>query len=503
MKKWLKGALLLLVVVSFVLISCEGNSNSGVSSDKATNTTAEQVSSEPASSTKSASDKIKITVVGDGGNNQVAWLWNQQEMEDEFGCEIEIVSVPFENLYTKLKTEFVGNTGAYDIIVYFPKFMGDFVENGYIIPIDDYIAKDDPNLADIVPAFQELYGKWGGKTYNLPYDGDVLALFYRNDIFTDPIEKQNFKAKYGYELHTPKTWDEYMDIAEFFTRKKGDTLMGKVLTEDFYGTATYGQQDFQYCWYMCIAGSMGADYFDEDMNPTINSPEAVKALELFKEQFKYCPPECTNFGFDELQAIFLEGNCAMEIQWTDPGRVGQNPEISNISGKIGTALVPGTKQADGTIKNTATLAAGRVMAISSTCKNPDIAYQIIRYMSQEASLAYVSSPQSGQDPFRFSHYENTGAFEMFERQSDAVDYLNGIKENLEHGYPELMIPGAQQYLDQLAVNINDYISSNTMTAQKALDNTAKQWNDITNTYGKDNMKTAYKNMLVQVRSVGL
>lgn len=449
------------------------------------------------------SEKVKLVVAGDGGNNQVAWLWAKQQMETEFNVELEIIPLSFEDLYTKLKAEFVGETGAYDIVVYFPKYMGDFIENGYLLPLDEYIAKWDPAIDDIIPAFHILYDKWGGKTYTLPYDGDVLALFYRTDLFSEPSEKANFQEKYGYELRPPETWDEYMDVAEFFTRQPGDLLMGEKLVQEFYGTATYGQKDFQYCWYMNYAASMGVMYFDEQMNPGINSPEAVKALEMYKKEFQYCPPENISFGFDELQAAFLNGQVAMEIQWTDPGRVGQNPEISKIAGKIGTALIPGFKKPDGSVNHKAVMAAGRVIAVTKWAEDPEVAYQVARFMTQEASLGYVSSPETGMDPFRLSHYANPGAFEMFPTPEDAADYLNGIKLNLMHGFPELTIPGAQQYLDTLAVNISKYLASDNLSAQQVLDETAERWNQITETLGRDKMINVYKAMLESVKEAGL
>ena len=50
-------------------------------------------------------------------------------------------------------------------------------------------------------------------------------------------EMAAFKAKYGYDLAPAKTYKQYYDIAQFFTRKKGEKLAGQVLDKDFYGTA--------------------------------------------------------------------------------------------------------------------------------------------------------------------------------------------------------------------------------------------------------------------------
>ncbi|MCC7210016.1 MAG: extracellular solute-binding protein [Anaerolineae bacterium] len=455
-----------------------------------------------ATSFTSAQDVTPLTVAGDGGNNQIAWFWFEQEMEAEFGVDLQILGFSFEDLYTKLKTEFVADSGAFDIVVFYPKYLGDFVANGDIISLSPFFATSDPGLNDIVPAFRDLYGKFGSDYYALPYDGDVLALFYRTDLFENADEQAAFQAEFGYPLAVPETWQQYMDVARFFTRDAGETLAGQTLAEPFYGTATYGQRDFQYAWYLNYAASMGFQYFDADMNPLVNSPEAVAALEMYKQEFQYAPPETITFGFDQLQAAFLNGQVAMEIQWTDPGRVGQNPAISQIAGKIGTALVPGT-EVNGVVVHKPCMAAGRVIGVTRWADDPAKAYQVARFMAGEASLAYVSSPQSGQDPFRLSHYEAPGAFEMFLNQEQAQQYLDGIRANLENGFPEINIPGAEQYLSVLSIAVNTYVTTDGADAKALLDDVARQWNEITDALGRDNQKALHAQMLEVWKELGL
>ena len=44
---------------------------------------------------------------------------------------------------------------------------------------------------------------------------------YREDLFADAGERQAFKAKHGYDLAAPQTYKQLLDVAKFFTRKKG------------------------------------------------------------------------------------------------------------------------------------------------------------------------------------------------------------------------------------------------------------------------------------------
>ena len=57
---------------------------------------------------------------------------------------------------------------------------------------------------------------WNGKVLSQTMDGDVHTYTYRIDLFENPDNQKAFKAKYGYDLAPPKTWKQYLDIAEFF-----------------------------------------------------------------------------------------------------------------------------------------------------------------------------------------------------------------------------------------------------------------------------------------------
>src|SRR5260370_11278760 len=43
-------------------------------------------------------------------------------------------------------------------------------------------------------------------------------LFYRKDLFNNPTEQANFKAKYGHDLTPPTSYDQMYQIAEVFNR---------------------------------------------------------------------------------------------------------------------------------------------------------------------------------------------------------------------------------------------------------------------------------------------
>jgi len=266
--------------------------------------------------------------------------------------------------------------------VFPPYFLGDFVALGFLRDLDQYKSLVDPQLDDYLPVYRDPVIKRNGKLYALMYDGDNLQVIYRTDLFNDPTEQKNFKAKYGWDLAPPKTWDQFMQIAEFFTRPP-----------NLYGTAFYAQRGFCYAWFINIFAGMGGRWFSDDMKPGIISEAGVKALEMLVKQKQYSPPNILQIGYPELNDAFLNGSTAMVVQWNDlPLKVG-DPKMSKVVGKGGVAPIPVRTY----------MPYSRVMAVSAFSKNPEDAYRVAAHMQlPEVDITYVYDSNCGQDPYRAS-----------------------------------------------------------------------------------------------------
>ncbi len=444
---------------------------------------------------------VEITVMGDAGHNMNPFGMWSPEFKNA-GLTIKMVEVPFEEVYSRETAEFVGGTGAVDLVVFYPAFIGDFAGNNFIQPLDEYADKYDPALDDVITAFRELYLKWEGQLYALPYDGDVHMLLYRKDLLNHPGEQKAFQQQYGRKLAAPQTWDEYLEVGEFFTREPGETLAGKELTRPFYGCAEYGARGFSWAWFMNRFAGAGGVYFDEQMTPQINTPEAVAALENMKEAVDICsPPDVLNFGYDQLRDIFIKGDAFMVVQWTDVPKKAADPAESDVVGNVGYGMVPGVELPDGTINHRAMMPVGRVLAVAADSENPEEAYWVAYYLSRQTSLSDVSTPLTGLDPYRKSHVA-PGEYEMFEQSADARQYLEAVEDALEIGFPEIYIPGAAKYNDALDRAVNAVIAGES-DAQSALDEAASDWNQITEELGKDRQVELWNSALDTYRQLGL
>ena len=81
-------------------------------------------------------NNVTVTVVGDAGQN----MESLNKYADDFtkaGITIKQVGATFTGLYDKLKMDFVAGSGYYDMVIFYPSYIGDFAGNGYLEPLDD------------------------------------------------------------------------------------------------------------------------------------------------------------------------------------------------------------------------------------------------------------------------------------------------------------------------------------------------------------------------------
>src|SRR5215472_13296706 len=69
------------------------------------------------------------------------------------GAKIEVITVPFSDLYQKLLTDFATKTNSYDATVFDPQWMGDYVPAGYLEPLDGRIQNDSALQWNDIGAF--------------------------------------------------------------------------------------------------------------------------------------------------------------------------------------------------------------------------------------------------------------------------------------------------------------------------------------------------------------
>ena len=425
-----------------------------------------------------------ITIVWEAGLQALDPLnFSGPKWEELTGIKVKVVEVPIAEMFTKIMQEYRAGTGAYDALNVVPAWMPDLANAGALEVLDPYVEKYGyaAELQTIAPTYRDNQMKVGDKIYGFPDDGDTFVFYYRKDIFAEQANKDEFKAKFGYDLAPPKTWKEFDEIGQFLTDKYQPKMYGAA----FFRQPPYGMFMFQERF-----RNEGGKFFDADtMKATINSEIGVKVLEGMRAENKFMPPGVEQFGFVENLAAFLQGQTAMTISWPPYGRwaagYGTDQEVlswvpkSQIAGKVGYALPPGGHPQ---------LAAGFALSVASTSKNKDAAYLFIQWLnSEDVSMQRVQLPYALRDPFRDSHFTSP---EYLAKWPDAKDYLATLGEGAKTGLLDLSLLQTDKYEEVLRQAISKLWSGED--AKSIADAAAAEWDAITEKIGVDKQKAVYQ-----------
>ncbi|HHV93479.1 MAG TPA: extracellular solute-binding protein [Firmicutes bacterium] len=476
--------------------------------------------------------KFTIAVLASGPRGSISgpyYFWRPY-FEQLTGATYEIAEIPFGEFQAKIFTDLATGQGMYDAITGPMFFMGDYIANDWIIPIDKYF--DDPRMPkwdrdSIAEPIRNLL-QFGDNWYAFNNDHDGMVIYYRRDLFTDPKWQAAFKEEYGYDFPLPpRTWQELLDVAKFFNGKdwNGD---GKA----DYGITMHlkvGEQGFFN--YLALAASFvvnpapGDDptkvtryhnvfWFDpETMEPLINSPGHVRALELMIELVNAGPRAMLGWGLAEAWDVFLRGDAAMCFTFGDVGTLSQDPRQSAIRGLQGVVAIPGSTEVyDLETKQWKKLDQPNFVAnesgaswspvISKYSKNPDlVAYLCSLLATPEINHWNVAWGWTGVDPgttYDFLPPFGTASIDDYVQTGydpqDVTEFLNAYLEmwfDYPLSLPYLRIPGTADYIESLDIHLSEALSGQ-VSAQEALNRTAQDWERITNRLGRQSQLELYR-----------
>ena len=427
------------------------------------------------------------------------------------GATVNVTTVPFSDLYTKLLTDWATGTNSIDAAVFAPQWMSDYIAGGYLEDLTDRVAADAAlEVDDIAPFFRDFSQQYQGRTYMLTLDGDFHMMYYRTDVLEEA------------GIEPPKTWDDYLAAAK--------ALHGKDMNGD--GTPDYGsciskKRNAQAYWFITsIAGSMlqsqgtsqGAFFNTEDMSPLVNNAAFGRALDILNETTQYGPPDEINLDVGDTRSLFVTGRCALSLDWGDIGTLAIDPATSTVIDKVGAAILPGSRQVldratgelvdctpeicphaiDGV--NHAPFAAfggwGGGINAAADPKVKDAAYAFFSYMQQaEQSNEDVTLGKTGFNPYRTSQFEEMDAWEAAGMsQAAAENYLGAIRASLDspNMILDLRIPQNQRYQQVVLDEAVARFLAGEISKEEAMQQIEQGWNELNEEIGKEEQLEIYK-----------
>lgn len=296
---------------------------------------------------------IRVTWWGEVSDKDAEIMMIDKFNAEHDDIEVQYDVVPGDGYGDRLLTSFSSGEG-YDI---FASGEGDFYKwVGAELPmsLNNLIANDTEWVNDMNQAIYN-FGNIGGEQYYLVRDYNPLCLFYNKDVFD----------RYGVAYPTADwTWEDAIAAARTMTVKKEDG------TYECFG---FNAQSWAYAA-MTYFTSKGLDIVNADCTAVdgyMNSPEFAAALQEYVNfsigDDRISPDAADQSTFGSASAMLINGNLAMTISGAWDKATFESSGIN-----YGTALVPG---------NHANYLCASAFAISSTCKNPEAAWEVLKALT--------------------------------------------------------------------------------------------------------------------------
>ncbi|MEW6130209.1 MAG: ABC transporter substrate-binding protein [Acidobacteriota bacterium] len=278
-------------------------------------------------------DARQITIAVNSGVEGDALKQAARDYAAQTGIKVQIAEFPYANLFEKELVDLNTGSGAYDLIMLDDPWFPRFASQNFLTDLAPFYQKkmlagpDDDFVRASLALGRHPYES--GQLYALPYVGNSQLFFYRKDLF----EKHNLKK--------PETWQDVLNAARVIDdqEKTGSPAGGAV--RGYVMRAAQGNSvvaDF-----MPIFWAFGAEMFDADGKPAVNSLQGIEALKFMLELGKYAPAGYVNFGADEVSTHLLQGTAAMSINWPAWISAFNDPAKSRVIGKIEFAPMPAAK----------------------------------------------------------------------------------------------------------------------------------------------------------------
>ncbi|WP_254271311.1 ABC transporter substrate-binding protein [Haloarcula marina] len=286
--------------------------------------------------------------------------------------------------------------GRYDLFLCLSDWLPMAADAGYLEPLDDRMAADPPE--DWPEGWAEsLRGlmAYDGTTYGVPYHDGPEIFHYREDCFESVDEQRAFREAYGRPLSVPRTWDEFLEVASFFTRPD----------EDMWGTVVAAKPDGHNDVYdfAIHLWSRGGQLLDDEGTPAFDSPEGREALQYYHDlihEHEVAPPESVEMESVETGQFYADGKAAMMWNWSGFGAMAEDPD-SAAFGRTNYGLIP---RADAAAGEHTSLTVCYGLTVPAGAEHPDLAYDFIRHAASPENDRITT--QEGASGTRFSTWRD-------------------------------------------------------------------------------------------------
>ena len=317
------------------------------------------------------------------------------QFEEETGIKVELETTSWDQQYDKAIKDMEAGTGIYDFVYVEQDIVYAYLQQKYLrnmtqeLQKNKALANPEFNPDDFTSFIDFFKDPKSGDLYGVPMEAFLKTYVYRTDLFEDAKNKQAFQQKYGRELAPATTWEEYRDIAEFFTQQgKGKNLWGSTVQAGSHPAAFYEMAETIWPAHGVYNWGINQENWKatEANGGELDSAKAVEALDFWTGLLKFAPPEATQSTWDEVASSFAAGRAAQGwVYGENLAWIATDAERSKVVGKVGVDLGPvdeGALQDAEADEGYIGYYDGGAFGVPVTSKNPEAALLFMQYIGQ-------------------------------------------------------------------------------------------------------------------------
>ncbi|HUR55952.1 MAG TPA: extracellular solute-binding protein [Gemmataceae bacterium] len=330
------------------------------------------------------------------------------------GATVEVLSTPM-----------TPGDGVDLAVLAFAEF-GAWAERGDLAPAPAALRNaDNPyQWLSVLPAYRNQVNAWGGQVFGLPLSGDGHVLVYRADRLADKPTAERFAKDLNRKLTPPATWDEFAEVAEFFTKLDGKPSLpglpddaGKLSAAFLRVAASFDRQAQSETQLAKRSNepNFAADVLSFDFRLDTGKPRiAGPGFEAAAGWLARLKPS-RGASADPLKAL-ADGAVLAVLSLEELAKLPKDGAA--VQPRFGVGPVPGTPTfidpatgkprppGDATANYVPFISGGRVGVVRQSSANAGAAFELLAELSgPEGSQQIVSATHLGVGPFRASHLD--------------------------------------------------------------------------------------------------
>lgn len=295
--------------------------------------------------------------------------------ENSTGIRTNVEKLPHRYLFDRILSESSSDEKQSDVYMFDIPWLFYLASSGILADITGYIKDSSFDESIFLPNCLKYFSEFEGKYYGLPFMYAPQILYYRKDLFENRVLSAEYEKLFHSKLVPPRTWTEFVAIAEFFTNCDSSHNLVE------YGTSIPAA--YKECMvpeiYMRLF-SYGGRVFDKQFNIVFDTPQTLKTYVNFRSTFKYAKPDYKTATDISVVSNFINGDTAMLI--TYPSFLTNITDLRTVSliGGIGYSLIPGRTPILG----------GWSFGINSRSSKKDDAFKFINWTATEENANYFT-----------------------------------------------------------------------------------------------------------------